>query len=37
MSFSAETEKLEWKIGGMQSCHFNGCIGCNDKKCEVKK
>lgn len=30
-------EKLEWKIGVMQSCHFNGCIGCNDKKCEVKK
>ena len=30
-------EKLEWKIGAVQSCHFNACIGCNDKKCEVEE
>lgn len=32
-----ENEQLKRKIGVMQSCHFNGCIGCNDNKCEVKK
>jgi hypothetical protein len=32
-----ENEQLKRKIGVMQSCHFNSCIGCNDKKCEVKK
>lgn len=31
-----ENEQLKRKIGVMQSCHFNSCIGCNDKKCEVK-
>lgn len=32
-----ENEQLKRKIGVMQSCHFNSCIGCNDKKCEVKE
>ena len=32
-----ENEQLKKKIGVMQSCHFNGCIGCNDKKCKVKE
>lgn len=31
-----ENEQLKRKIGVMQSCYFNSCIGCNDKKCEVK-
>lgn len=34
---SFENEQLKRKIGVMQSCHFNSCIGCNDKICEVKK
>jgi hypothetical protein len=32
-----ENEQLKKKLGVMKSCHFNGCIGCNDKKCEVKE
>lgn len=32
-----ENEQLKRKIGVMQSCHFNSCIGCNDKKCEVEE
>lgn len=30
-----ENEQLKRKIGVMQSCHFNGCIGCNSKTCKV--
>lgn len=32
-----ENEQLKKKIGVIQSCHCNGCIGCDDKKCEVKE
>ena len=32
-----KNDQLKRKIGVMQSCHFNSCIGCNDKKCEVKE
>ena len=35
--FRQENEQLKKKIGVMRSCHFNGCIGCNDKKCEVEE
>ena len=33
----AQIEQLKRKMGVMQSCYFNSCIGCNDKKCEVKE
>ena len=33
----AQIERLKRKMGVMQSCYFNSCIGCNDKKCEVEE
>lgn len=32
-----ENKRLKNKIGVMQSCHFNSCIGCNSETCEVKE
>ena len=32
-----ENEQLKAKLRTIKTCHFNGCIGCTHKDCEVKK
>lgn len=32
-----ENKQLKQQITKIKTCHFNGCIGCTHKNCEVKE